>query len=576
MKKIILLLTILFLLPLTAQAYDESIRVKNPKTANAFLRWDLTSAEAERLSRYDLVILDMEQQVNHPELIKRMRQLNPKITILAYVSSQEIRNDTAIHPEITLRQEMFARLPESWYLRDGRGWKISFWPQTWMINLSNQAPLDKEERWNDYLPRFIDEKILASGLWDGIFYDNLWDSVNWLNGGQIDINNDGLVESASELNQAWQEGVLTILKKTRARVGYDYILMANSSSFSSYQPYLNGRMFEDWPSPYENDGTWEGNVSSYQAIKTLNVQPNVYIFNSTNTGVSNYPKMRYGLASALIFNDVYFAFDDSIYDHGQTWWYDEYDFSLGRPLTAAFNPSSDNNNAGLWQRNFVNGAVFLNNSALEQTFSIPAGYRKLYGAQDPVVNSAGAVDQITLGPKDGLILQKTLAEQKVYLKNYYHYQVYDVSGQQICNDYQWGSDAYPNGELVQPEKGGQASMVKERLVSAGGQKVKGSPKDTKALVRIYNAYNKLIGIFNAYPEDSKAGLKVAVGDVLGDKQPEIVVLPAYGAPQVKIFSFRGKLLANFWIGFPSDRYYYDLTLNDVNSDGLLEIMATKW
>ena len=68
----------------------------------------------------------MENQVNNPELLKRIRQLNPNVTILAYVSSQEIRHDTAVHPEVTLRQKMFARLPESWYLRDNNISRLVF------------------------------------------------------------------------------------------------------------------------------------------------------------------------------------------------------------------------------------------------------------------------------------------------------------------------------------------------------------------------------------------------------------------------------------------------------------------
>ena len=576
MKKLILLLGLLFLLPLTAQAYSANLSVKNPKTANAFLRWNLTPTDAERLARYDLLILDMKNQVNNPELIKRIRQLNPDVTILAYISSQEIRHDTAIHPEVTLRQKMFARLPESWYLRDTDNFKISFWDQTWMINITDSAPLDKNERFNDYLPRFIDEEILSSGLWDGIFYDNLWDSVSWLNNGNVDLDGDGYRESAGELDQAWQAGVLKILQATRNRVGYDYILMANSSSFQDYQPYLNGRMFEDFPSLYEADGTWQGNIGSYQAIRNYNVRPNIYIFNSTNAPQDNYSKMRYGLASALMFDDVYDSFDNSIYDHGQTWWYDEYNFSLGRALNLAYQLTGDKNSNNIWRRDFVNGMVLLNNSLSEQSFAIEAGYRKIYGAQDPVVNSGGELTEVTIGPRDALVLQKVLGVQNIYLKNYYRYQVYNASGEQIYNNYQWGSDAYKNGELVRPEKDNKVSKIKDRSVMLNGTRVEGSPTSTAAAIKIYNAKNKLVGIFKAYPDNLKSGVRVALGDMNGDGQMEIAALPVYGAPQLKIFSLRGKLLNEFWLGFTADRYYYDLTISDVNNDKLAEVMVTRW
>ncbi len=563
-------------LPFTTHAYSGSISAQNPKTANAFLRWNLAANDAERLSRYDLLILDMENQVNNSDLIKRIRQLNPDITILAYISSQEIRHDTAIHPEVTLRQKMFARLPETWYLRDNNTFKISFWDKTWMINVTDQAPLDKSERFNDYLPRFIDEEILSTGLWDGIFFDNLWDSVNWLNGGNVDIDNDGQAESASELNQAWQAGVKKILSNTRNRIGYDYILMANSSSFKDYQPFLNGRMFEDFPSPYEKDGTWKGNMDSYREIKNYNVKPNIYIFNSTNTPQDNYSKMRYGLASALLQDDVYFSFDNSIYDHGQTWWYDEFDFSLGRALSPAYELSYDRNIKDVWRRDFVNGMVLLNNSTAEQSFYIESGYRKIYGRQDSVVNSGGELIQVTIGPKDALVLETVLGVQNIYLKNYYRYQAYNYAGEQIYNNYQWGSDSYRNGELVRPEKNNGVSKIKERKVVLSGTRIEGSLTSTKANIKIYNAKNKLVGIFKAYPDNLKSGVRVALGDINGDKQLEIAALPVYGQPQLKIFSLKGKLLKEYWLGFTTDRYYYDLTMSDVNADKLAEILVTKW
>jgi len=564
MKKLIFLISFLFLLPLTTQAAGQ--------TANAFLRWNLTTDDAERLARYDLLILDMENQVNNPELMKRIRELNPDVTILAYVSSQEIRHDTAVHPEVTLRQKMFARLPESWYLRDSNNFKISFWDKTWMINITDSSPLDKNERFNDYLPRLIDEEILSTGLWDGIFYDNLWDSVNWLNNGDVDLNGDGARESAIELDRAWRAGVTKILQATRSRVGYDYILMANSSSYKDYQPYLNGRMFEDFPSPYERDGTWQGNVNSYQEIKKTNVKPNIYIFNSTNTPKDNYSKMRYGWASSALFDDIYFSFDNSIYDHGQTWWDDEYNFSLGRALNATHQLIGTN----IWRRDFVNGMVLLNNSLSEQSFAIEPGYRKIYGTQDPVVNSGGELTNITIGPRDALILQRVLPQQNLYLKNYYRYQVYNSLGEQIYNNYQWGSDVYKNGELVRAEKDNKVSKINNRTVALNGTRIEGSPTSSKANIKIYNAKNKLVGIFKAYPDSLKSGVRVALGDMNGDGQLEIAALPVHGAPHLKIFSLRGKLLNEFWLGFTADRYYYDLTLADVNNDKLAEVMVTKW
>ncbi len=83
-----------------------------------------------------------------------------------------------------------------------------------------------------------------------------------------------------------------------------------------------------------------------------------------------------------------------------------------------------------------------------------------------------------------------------------------------------------------------------------------------------------MGIFSAY--SNKNGVQVALGDINGDKQLEIAALPVYGEPHLKIFNLKGKLLKEYWLGFTTDRFFYDLTMADVNADKLAEILVTKW
>src|SRR3989338_499275 len=62
-----------------------------PRIANYYLHSQLSESVARELARWDLIILDMEIQVNSPHLLKKIRELNPKIVILAYITSQEIQ-----------------------------------------------------------------------------------------------------------------------------------------------------------------------------------------------------------------------------------------------------------------------------------------------------------------------------------------------------------------------------------------------------------------------------------------------------------------------------------------------------
>ncbi|HEY3185631.1 MAG TPA: FG-GAP-like repeat-containing protein, partial [Gaiellaceae bacterium] len=54
-----------------------------------------------------------------------------------------------------------------------------------------------------------------------------------------------------------------------------------------------------------------------------------------------------------------------------------------------------------------------------------------------------------------------------------------------------------------------------------------------------------LGSFAAFPAGSYTGVRVAVGDVVGDGAAEIVVAPAWGVPEVKVFDRHGALLGSF-------------------------------
>ena len=58
----------------------------------------------------------------------------------------------------------------------------------------------------------------------------------------------------------------------------------------------------------------------------------IYAVDTDDTGEVNLTKMRLGLTLSLLYNNTYFAYDFDPRDHGQAWWYPEYDVTLGAPL----------------------------------------------------------------------------------------------------------------------------------------------------------------------------------------------------------------------------------------------------
>ena len=61
-----------------------------PRTVNYYLSWTIPHEDAQKLADWDMLILDMEQQVKNPDLLKQLRQKNPDIILLAYITPQEI------------------------------------------------------------------------------------------------------------------------------------------------------------------------------------------------------------------------------------------------------------------------------------------------------------------------------------------------------------------------------------------------------------------------------------------------------------------------------------------------------
>src|SRR3989338_6697430 len=80
---------VMLLFPYTSSA----VRV-SPKRANYYLAWEIPPSKITELARWDLLILDMETQVRSLSALKKIRELNPNIIMLVYITPQEIKNNT--------------------------------------------------------------------------------------------------------------------------------------------------------------------------------------------------------------------------------------------------------------------------------------------------------------------------------------------------------------------------------------------------------------------------------------------------------------------------------------------------
>jgi len=594
-----------------------------PKLANYFLKWTIADYEVNELAKWDLLVLDMEVQINSKSNLKKIRELNPDIIILAYITSQEananIYSSQWSH-NATLRKKLADNIIDSWWLKNKDNSRTTFWEGTYLLNITDGAGVNSRgQKWNDYLPEFVDREIISTGLWDGVFYDNIWGDIAWVRG-DFDANNDGRGDSISEVNNAWSSGVKKMLKKTRELIGSKYLILGNGKVYDGYQGLLNGVMLEGFPSSWESNGNWDGILKTYSGVSQKNNSPKITIINSYSSRQS-YQKMRFGLASVMMESHGYFSFDYDVSSHGQVWWYDEYDVSLGKAQSTAYDLLNKGNTVykkSLWRRDFENGVVILNSSDKEQLYVFKQEeFQKINGIQDRTINNGSIINFIKIKPNDAVILLKRISSVTTIKNNSFNngdfIRVFDNKGQQnrsgffayvdsqpansqilisdIDND---GRDEtlvnsnglisiYKNGQKVRefkPYDGKFTGDISFAVADLDGDKTKeiitGAGQGGGPHVRVFNKDGKpLIGGFFAYDKNFKGGVRVAVMDLDGDKVQEIITAAGQGGgPHIRIFNKDGKpLIGGFFAYEQNFRGGVSLAVGDIDGDGKKEILT---
>jgi len=577
-----------FLLPSITVARSDGY----PKLANYFLKTPINAREVEELARWDVIILGMQAQDTNPEVFAQLRQLNPDIKIIAYLSAMEfpIQNLGNLESNNGPWHKMQNQIDWKWYLKDGSGQPHSIWPGNYSFNLTKYCPDYNGQKFNEFLPKFVKRELMSTGKWDGVFYDNVLDKISVTNNNKVDIDNDYKIDNASWADSAWREGMLTLLKNTRDILGKNKIILVNSSSYT--KNYINGRLYETWPDPWQ--GGWSGNMQDYSHLESnLNHYPQIIILNpnTDNTGNNlDYRKIRFGLTSALQGNG-YFAFDYGTQDHSQTWYYDEYDIDLGYPNSQSKNilhrrdasASDVDFEPGVWRRDFTQGTVIVNSTDKIQTIDLgPGTYEKIQGTQDPIINNGQLVREITLAPQDGIVLLKKLSAKQaeetvlkdVVFTNGSYVRVFNKKGQVQRTGFYAYDSRFPGGtEIIITDLDNDNEY--ETVVA------------NKSKIQIFKSNGLLIKEFYPYGENYNSGINLAVGNVTGDNKKEIVTGTQNGAkparsashsvaggPNVKVFSNQGDIVNSGWHAYAENFYGgVQIALGDLNGNGYKEIVT---
>lgn len=511
--------------------------ISAPKLANLYYRWDIPSGDLPQLAKWDVVVLDMENQVTNPDKLRELKRLNPNIVLLAYITSQEIKDNAATNAG-TMRRRLVSGVKADWYLTDTTGKQFSFWPGTKMLNPTDICPAVNGLKWNTYLANFTAKEILSTGLWDGVFYDNTWGEVNWFTKNKGDFDKNGVAETDADAH--WRAGMNELFDATRRLAGSNIILVGNAIT-KEYSNSLNGMTFENFTDQRFNDA-----MAALKIQLTGNRLPRTIILNAntSNTGNrNNYSRVRYGLGTALISgNGVYYSFDYGDKDHTQVWWYDEYDVELGEPVGEAVSL----NGAGqfredVWRRDYTNGIVLVNATGVAQEIDLGGDYEKIIGKQDSGVNNGAIVNKVRLPARDGLVLRRTLPGTQslngVVFGNGNFVRFFDYKGNRARNGFFAFADSAPGGaKLYIGDLNNDGAN--ERIIATGPR------------LEIFNSTGARW--FNDLPFNDGAAtdIRLAVG-VGTDKQMQIVVSTNKNG-QINLYSYFGSFKK---VIFPFDKKY---------------------
>ncbi len=570
-----------------------------------------TQAQAKDIAKFDLVIVTMEAAEYNLEGIKTLRELNPKIKILPYVPSQGV---VTLNASAT-RQRLIDVLQDDWYLRRPNGSIVSRYTGESDLNITRS---DTREAIASFVADLNNDKCGSKNCWDGVFFDVVEDNLDYLGG--LDLNRDGVVDS--NVNSQWVAGYKELFKSTRSKIGKDKLIIINGASNLDMQSDINGRMFEDFPTPWHANGQWDGVSENVPTLEQYNMDPVGIIF-SAQGSETDYKKMRFSIASGLV-SGTYAGYDNGVDKHNSVWLYDEYLVNLGKAHGKARNLKNPNNpykiQNGVWRRDFDNGIVLLNSTSKNQTITLESGYEKVRGTKEKKVNNGATTGKITLKPKDAIILRRRLQQiDDAAFFNGAFTNIYSNKGKRVRTSFFAFNRKYEGGTVIHHLADGNKTIVADKTyvtVYKGSKKLarfapfgtsyrgglsmdidrleapdkkgakKGRLKPYRIVVgaktgspsiKMYDLTGKKISngcdVFSA---GQVRGVNLAIGDVIKEKSgKEIIVAPATsGKPEVRIYNAQCKRMKGGFTAYDTGvTSGVSLASGDLDGDGFEEIVT---
>lgn len=375
-------------------------------------------AYQQALARLDVVILGFYKgwtadgaTIN--SVVKSLKVLNPDILIGQYtVLSEAYEKDGKHLPEY---DKAFKLDRENWWLRKADGSKVQWTDKylAWQTNISDWTQPDfngdRYPEWlakRDYQAFFHDAPDIDIWYFDNVGKRPEVRLSDWNRDGQDDDHEAAPIAAAYRRGHAAEWNAANQLAPDMLRMGN--ISVAHDLGSPEYRGKLNGAFMEgmmgySWS--IEKWAGWGKMMALYHSVFPNLAAPAIVGFNVSGKP-DDYRFFRYAYTSCLM-GDGYFSYTDEKVGYSSVPWFDEYDIKLGHAIDP---PQTGPWQKGVYRRVFERGMVLLNPTVHSVKLNIGAGYRRFSGSQDPTINSGLSAEQITLPPRDGIVLVKSSPE----------------------------------------------------------------------------------------------------------------------------------------------------------------------
>jgi hypothetical protein len=272
------------------------------------------------------------------EEAEQLRANNPDVKLLAGLTTTWVWDNEG-WKSFLLTVASYGRdtpfeLTEDMYLHDdsgercGFGWASEEWNQEEIYAMDPRNP-----DWVDLITSFY-KLALEQPQHDGIIVDMVVEKQYWCD---------------TITDEEWLSATKAIYDKITELNTENKLVVFNAgakfSDIDAYSEYFDGYLMENFMGD-QLKTTFQEGLDAANSDYTV-----IYAVDTDDTGQVDYNKMRLGLTLSLLNDNTYVTYDFGPRDHGQAWWYPEYDIDLGKPLAAYYLKD------GAYWREYENGVV---------------------------------------------------------------------------------------------------------------------------------------------------------------------------------------------------------------------------